>query len=377
MSSDKVPFIKSIRFKITLLYSLITFVVSALAVLSLNISINNYFVSTFHDYEPKGPNGFMAKLNEEKRELLNEARLIDIREIQQRSINSLFPLAIFSFLVGYVLSGSFTRPLIKMQKKIDKLTDQDLGLQLDDRGEDEIAMLSYSFNKMSLRLKDAFDTQIRFVQDASHEIKTPLAIIQANLEDSLDSKKITDEDALEGISNAVQGVKRLSVLTESLLDISNQAELNLQEIDLTKVIKEQIKTLEKKAKKQKVSLKFDYEDEVLIQADKNALAQMIFNIIENAIKYSNKENSSKSFVEVSIEKTENIKLVIKDNGIGIPEDKLMRVFERFYQVDEARCFDNEGSGLGLSIVKSIVDKHYWNLELESSEDGSQFTITFN
>jgi len=189
---DKIPFTKSIRFKFTLVYSLITFFFSAMVVFSLNYSINNYFNENNAYGGGRKPLHMMNRplLTEKERDFLQETRRVDVREIQKRSLQSLIPLALFSFIIGYVLSGNITKSLISMQQKIDKLTDQDLGLQLNIKGEDEIARLGQSFDKMSLRLKSSFDDQTRFIQDASHELKTPLAIMQANLEDLLDSKNI-------------------------------------------------------------------------------------------------------------------------------------------------------------------------------------------
>jgi len=377
MLSDKIPFTKSIRFKWTLIYSLITFFFSAFVVFSLNYSINSYF----RNRDSFGRNSVSShmqqkqRLTDEQRNLLQEARLVDLREIQHQSLNSLIPLALFSFVIGYVLSGNITKPLISMQRRIDKLTDQDLGLQLNIPGDDEIAKLGKSFDQMSLRLKDSFDSQTRFIQDASHELKTPLAIIQSNLEELIDSKTVKNEDALESINTAVVGVKRMNLLTESLLDLSNSTKFDIKKVDINKIISEQIKQLEVVAQKAKVKIKFKNKSNQFVDADETALTQMIFNLLDNAIKYSSEKRDSK--IEISIESNrKQVELIVKDNGIGIPKKKQSKIFDRFYQVDASRNSKKNGLGLGLSIVKSIVDKHRWQISVESSIKGSTFVVKF-
>lgn len=385
MSSDKqvknnqltrLPFYKSIRFKFTILYSTITFVVSALFILGLNLAVNRYFTQqTQHMMQNPRPRYSAMVIDSAELSYFEELRMQDIDNMQRASLIALLPIATGSFLLGYILSGTFTKPLDKLRKKVSSMTDETLGLQVKVESDDEIGLLAKTFNEMSLRLKDAFDIQSRFVQDATHELKTPLAIIQANAQDALDNTTATKMELNESLNAVVKGIKRMARLTDALLDLTRPFKLTFKKTNLSTLIKDQVELLRPFAKDKKVKIKTKLDKDVFAKIDSMYLGQAIFNLLDNAVKYSALNEKKKPEVTILLtQEKRNVRIDVVDNGIGIPKDKLNHIFDRFYRVDKGRSRKAGGFGLGLSIVKRIIDKHNGEITVESDNTGSTFSI---
>lgn len=208
--------------------------------------------------------------------------------------------------------------------------------------------------------------QKRFISDAAHEIKTPLTIMKTNLEVTLRDKKLKTQDAKEALSSAITEIDKLNLFINKLLKKSRYQSgkngLIKEKFSLTELIRKIETELYPLAKAKGISMKSKL-DEVDINADKNMMSEMLTNLIENAIKYSN----SKGKVDISLKNSAKFaKIQIKDNGIGIAKDDLQHIFEPFYRADKSRSkTEREGFGLGLSIVKDIVDKHHGTIKIES------------
>ena len=366
--NKKLNFFKTIRFKLTLLYSLIVFVFCGLLVLGLNLYIDKYFNS-----EPNfertpdmvminrfpGPNVLIHfnQLQEEEQAVVKAIRANDLAQIRAISIYALIPIALLSFALGYILSGRFLDPIHKLKNNIDKLTRTDLGKKIPVEIEDEVGGLIMSFNELSERLKNSFEVQERFVQDASHEIKTPLTIIQTNLDTVVDDPNATKDELNDSIANALKGVKELRKLTDYLLDLTVNQEVTLKETDLGKFVDEQIGSISQLAKSSDLNIETNIKDEkskgILIEADDMFLGRAVFNLLENAIKYKDVSlKKGESFVSIDIKKDlKNAFLTIKDNGVGIPEAHQKKIFDRFFRVDKSRNKKTGGFGLGLAISK--------------------------
>ena len=218
-----------------------------------------------------------------------------------------------------------------------------------------------------------------FVANVSHELKTPLTTIKSYTETLLDgamNDKILAGQFLNVVNNETD---RMTRLVQDLLQLSNldykQAKWNEQEMDLGEVVKNVVLKLEVSAKNkmQELNYKAPRED-IRIYGDKDKIEQVISNILSNAIKYTAHEGK----IDVEIEKYRSTgKIIISDNGIGIPDDDLARIFERFYRVDKARAREMGGTGLGLSIAKEIVEAHRGKIEIFNKKDrcGTSVVIT--
>ena len=381
-------FFQTIRFKLTLLYSVIVFFVCGGLVLALNIFMNSYLQADpmttrpimmliQRTINPDLPDDFNSlQINE--RDRIRIIRLNDLKEIQELSITSLFPLAIVSFIIGFIVSGRFLKPIDDLKHNIDNLTRTDLGRKIPVKVEDEVGGLIMSFNELSVRLKESFDTQERFVQDASHELKTPLTIIQTNLDTILDDPTSTKEELQSAITKSLNGVKSLKLLTNYLLDLTISQQKFNEKLNLTDLLKVELEKLQKVAVLNKVSLKFDLPNkEVFVLGQEIPLARAIDNVIENAIKYRDKDlTETKSIVEIklNIEKQKVI-LKIHDNGIGIKEEHIEKIFDRFYRVEKSRNKATGGFGLGLAISKKVILEHKGEISVDSKKNDTTFTIS--
>lgn len=382
----------TIRFRMTFIYSGLLFIFSALIVLVLNFYMAAYLpdqppAPRAQDYpsieEISGPipDDILLKYEEDLQrredERVRASRMEDIDQFLEISIISLFPMAILSFMVGYYVSKQFLRPLHELDMKIKKIKVDGLGTEIDKETDDEIGNLIDSFNDMSKRLDYAFKTQEEFVQDAAHELKTPLSVITINLDSILDDKNATKEELHTAISNTLNSIAKINSLTESLLHLSLPSHQGESKEDIKEIIEEQIELLKPFAKKENTNIIFSYpEEELLIKCDRMNLGRAVFNLIENAIKYSQKSNEDhKSKVDISLSsKKKFIKIKITDNGEGIPKEHQERIFDRFYRIDKSRNRKYGGFGLGLPIVKKIAEDHDGKISLKSKPGKTVMTI---
>jgi signal transduction histidine kinase len=377
----------TIRFKLTLLYSVIVFLVCGTLNLALNIYLNSYLqadpifhgpiqIQTSQQSNPQFPNDFDS-LQIEERTRIQEIRMNDLKQIQNLSILAMLPIAVISFLIGYIMSGRFLKPIDDLRRNIDTLSHTDLGQEIPVDVEDEVGKLVKSFNELSSRLKESFDSQERFVQDASHEIKTPLTIIQTNLDTILDDKNATTTELQQAMSKALLGVKSLKNLTNYLLDLTVSQQVPFSTINLSKLLETEKNKLSDVAKLNGVALQLKLlPKDIFIQAQQISLGQAISNIIDNAIKYRDQElPSGESKVNISLTKVKRSAVIeIWDNGIGIQDDSVNKVFDRFYRVDKSRNKKTGGFGLGLSITKKVIQEHRGKISVRSKKNNTVFTI---
>jgi signal transduction histidine kinase len=287
------------------------------------------------------------------------------------------PLLLLSFGGGYVIAGFMLRPLEKLNEEIKKkeANTLDKEIQFEDNG-DEISELIKSFNRMSSRLGKSFESQKQFVENASHELKTPLSVIQANLDTVLDDKKIKEKELKELINNSKRQVRVMDELTEDLLllsMISSDVKIEKESIDIAELIKDTVKDLEKSSKDMNINIKVEKIDKVVMKGNKVLLSRAFSNIIENAIKYS-----KGSVINITGKKLKGVfKIVVEDDGVGIPGNKRDQIFERFNRLDRGRSRREGGSGLGLSIARDIVKVHDGLLYVDPKySKGARFVFEF-
>jgi len=379
----KVKFINSIRFKLTITNSAIILLFTLAIVLIFNVYNLYYFrndpeLASTHNEKTVLIEGrrfqLFTDLTQLDRERIKEVRLQDLRQIQIVSILSTIPITFASFFIGYFIAGRFLRPIDDLREQFDELKANKLGKKIPKEFDDEIGKLIDSFNDMSIRLEKSFSEQIQFVQDASHELKTPLAIIYTNLEVILDCEDATKKEYKEAITYALSGISRINDLTEDLLALTKPCVDKQKKVDIAQIVKEQIKSLETYAKEKNVELSFNSPSgKFVARLNKSSFGRAIFNLIENGIKYSRSAKNPK--VEINLSKNKNSNVIkIIDNGTGIPKAELKNIFQRFYRIDKSRSRKEGGFGLGLAITKKIVEENGGKISVVSKKGKTVFNI---
>lgn len=280
---------------------------------------------------------------------------------------------VFSALISMVFSRRMQR--ILQSFPIIRAGDYSHKIQLS--GYDELAVLAGEFDKLTDKLADAEDSRRRFVSDASHELKTPLASIkllaETILQNDLDAE--TAHEFVEDISNEAE---RLNRMTQKLLQLSKVDSIvedeNREVITLGYIIERVNRMLRPVAAERGISIHSTVDLSCSVLATEDDIYQIIFNLVENAIKY-NRDNGT---VNVSARfSDDDIVLIVEDTGVGVPEDAREHIFERFFRVDKARSREAGGAGLGLAIVHDMVERNYGSIRYEPGEHcGSRFILTF-
>ncbi len=241
---------------------------------------------------------------------------------------------------------------------------------------DEIGELTDSFNEMILRLQEGTEAMERFNSDISHELRTPLTIIEGELELCL--KKDRDiEYYKRGIKSALQETKKLEELVKNILLLSRYTKQNIKETfvpcQIEAILMNAIDSCERKIADKKIDLKIEKLEPMNVSANQFLITSIFANLLENAIKYTpNGKN-----ITISLFRDEKVHFVIKDEGIGIPKEKLSKITQRFYRVDDSRNKKIKGFGLGLSIVQNSIKLHNGTLKIDSEEGkGTQIEVIF-
>lgn len=227
-------------------------------------------------------------------------------------------------------------------------------------------------------IKEAWDRQQEFVSDASHELRTPLTIIQSRIEMLLQSPRATVQDKVQDISTSLQETRRLSKLVTNLLTLArtdaNQVELEMEPILLNELLRSVTEQFDELASFQEKQLLLEMDHQPMtILGDKGRLHQLLVIFLDNALKFTDPGGEIRVTCH---QESHSVFLKIKDNGMGIKEEDIKKIFDRFFQGDKART-DREGTGLGLSIAKWIVEKHKGKLSVESQVGhGTTFTMMF-
>ena len=254
------------------------------------------------------------------------------------------------------------KPLERFSHKIGTITERNLNERIEETPCSELRGLAKSFNTMLSRLEESFERQKRFFTDASHELRTPTAVIKSVCDVTL-SRKRSAAEYEEALLKIKRATEKLSELITRVLEVSRLeskvSSLKFEDVELYSLTTDVIRLLEPSATDNGITINLDGE-RVTIRADRERLSEAIKNIVDNAIKY----NRTGGRVDVSVRSADGRAVItVRDTGIGIPQDKVGRIFERFYRVEESRGVS--GTGLGLSIVKTIIDAHRGSIEVES------------
>jgi heavy metal sensor kinase len=290
------------------------------------------------------------------------------------------PLAIlFAGVGGYLLARRSLSPVVVMSAQASRIGAENLFERLQVQNpRDELGQLAGSFNELFDRLNHSFERQRRFVADASHELRTPVAILCGEAEVTLAQEKRTEQEYRESLQILREEANRLKHIVEDLFTLTRadagQYPLQPRDFYLEELVGECVHSARTLALAKKISLHFEEAPESPIHADESLLRRMILNLLDNAIKYT----PDGGRVTVVCRRTaDEYVLSIADTGGGIPVDLQPRIFERFFRVDKARSRaenDGGGAGLGLSISRWIAEAHQGRLELTCSDSGgSTFT----
>lgn len=277
-----------------------------------------------------------------------------------KSVSYLIMIALFIliFILSYYFSGIITHPFKKLLIIINKITDGNLDEKIDIKGNYEIEEIGTAFNHMTDKLEQIDENRRHFVANVSHELKTPLSSVKVLAESLLmqpDAPKELYKEFFEDIS---QEIERETSIIDDLLTLvtldKKENELNVSETNLNILVESIMKRLKPLADIKGVEMVFESYREVIAEVDKTKIALAITNLIENAIKY-NKEYGS---IMVKLNSDyKNAQLIVQDTGVGIPEDSVNKVFQRFYRVDKTRSRETGGTGLGLSITHQAILMH--------------------
>ena len=285
--------------------------------------------------------------------------------------NSLIISAVLALLGGvatYFISGHALRPIREFSDKIEKVQAQNLAdSRIEENQVKELNQLSVSYNRMLERLSDAFEIQRQFTANAAHELRTPLALMQVQLDlYHSNSHPDNDADTVQMIKMVTEQNDRLNKMVKTLLDMSELQTVGRDdEIILDALVDEVLEDLEPLAEGKNIRLIGKCKDITMVGSD-ILIYRLVYNLVENAIKY----NHSGGQVTVTADRKENhVYLSVEDTGAGIPEELKERVFEPFFRVDKSRSRELGGVGLGLALVREIVRVHDGSIVVKSNPSG--------
>ncbi len=294
--------------------------------------------------------------------------------------NSLIISAVLALLGGvatYFISGHALRPIREFSDKIEKVQAQNLAdSRIEENQVKELNQLSVSYNRMLERLSAAFEIQRQFTANAAHELRTPLALMQVQL-DLYHSNRHPDNDAdtVQMIKMVTEQNDRLNKMVKTLLDMSELQTVGRDdEIILDALVDEVLEDLEPLAEGKNIRLIGKCKDITMVGSD-ILIYRLVYNLVENAIKY----NHSGGQVTVTADRKEkHVYLSVEDTGAGIPEELKERVFEPFFRVDKSRSRELGGVGLGLALVREIVRVHDGSITVKSNPSGGTiFEVVLN
>ncbi|MEG0830187.1 MAG: HAMP domain-containing sensor histidine kinase [Anaerovoracaceae bacterium] len=289
-----------------------------------------------------------------------------------------FPfLIILCALGGYFITNRAFAPVRQITQSAENIgTGKDLNGRINlGEGKDEIYILANTFDGMFDRLQASFDKEKQFTSDASHELRTPTSVIISQCEYALENSTSLDETK-EALNTVLNQAQKMSALIGQLLTLARadqgKTKLQIEAFNFSELVDMVADQLEESANAKNISIEKDIKPDLLIRGDQTMLMRMLLNLMENGIKYGKTGGNLTVFLD---QNEKGIIGFVRDDGIGIGKEQLPKIWERFYQVDTARASISGGIGLGLSLVKYIVEAHNGQVSVESVLDkGTTFTF---
>ncbi len=307
---------------------------------------------------------------------LDKAQGALIQSLRQNILSITFALELVIILFSVMFAGAFSSRLRRIMASMRIIREGDYSHKVAMGGHDELTVLGEEFNDLTERLQTSEQKRRQFVSDASHELKTPLASIKL-LSDSILQNDMDSDTIREFVGDIGTEAERLNRMSQKLLSltrIESREDGQCEIIYMAPTIRRVVRMLDAIAQKNDIKITLDLENDCQIRILDDDLYQIAFNLVENGIKY----NTPGGTLLIRIHQTENCGvLTVQDSGVGIPPDAIDHVFERFYRVDKARSRKSGGSGLGLSIVRNMVERNGGSIRVESSVGiGSAFIVSF-
>ena len=285
-------------------------------------------------------------------------------------------LALLGGVVTYFISGHALRPIREFSDKIEEVQAQNLSdSRIEENNVKELNQLGISYNKMLERLSDAFEIQRQFTANAAHELRTPLALMQVQLDlYNSASHPGNDADTLQTIKMVTEQNDKLNRMAKTLLDMSELQTVGRDDkIILDAIVEEVLADLEPLAVEKNIKLIGKCEDATMIGSD-ILIYRLVYNLVENAIKYNHPLGQ---VTVTAYQRNKHVYLSVEDTGSGIPKELRERVFEPFFRVDKSRSRELGGVGLGLALVREIVRVHDGSICIKSGKTGGTiFEVTF-
>ena len=285
-------------------------------------------------------------------------------------------LALLGGVVTYFISGHALRPIREFSDKIEEVQAQNLSdSRIEENNVKELNQLGISYNKMLERLSEAFEIQRQFTANAAHELRTPLALMQVQLDlYNSASHPGNDADTLQTIKMVTEQNDKLNRMVKTLLDMSELQTVGRDDkIILDAIVEEVLADLEPLAVEKNIKLIGKCEDATMIGSD-ILIYRMLYNLVENAIKYNHPLGQ---VTVTAYQRNKHVYLSVEDTGRGIPKKLRERVFEPFFRVDKSRSRELGGVGLGLALVREIVRVHDGSICIKSGKTGGTiFEVTF-
>ena len=285
-------------------------------------------------------------------------------------------LALLGGVVTYFISGHALRPIREFSDKIEEVQAQNLSdSRIEENNVKELNQLGISYNKMLERLSEAFEIQRQFTANAAHELRTPLALMQVQLDlYNSASHPGNDADTLQTIKMVTEQNDKLNRMVKTLLDMSELQTVGRDDkIILDAIVEEVLADLEPLAVEKNIKLIGKCEDATMIGSD-ILIYRLVYNLVENAIKYNHPLGQ---VTVTAYQRNKHVYLSVEDTGSGIPKELRERVFEPFFRVDKSRSRELGGVGLGLALVREIVRVHDGSICIKSGKTGGTiFEVTF-
>lgn len=285
-------------------------------------------------------------------------------------------LSVFILAVALAISLALQRRIRNLITAIGEVSEGHYEHRAPIQGKDEISLIAHEFNELSGRLEETESRRRQFVSDASHELRTPLASIKLLTDSILQNRGMSMEDVQDFLNDISQEILRLTRITDRLINLTRldvQLHGEFVPVNVSYIVHRAARMLRPLSEHYRVRLVCETEESCLVLAEDDGIYQVVFNLMENALKYNHPDGTVRALTYV---RDGLVYCIVDDTGIGIPEGDLEHIFERFYRVDKARSRQTGGTGLGLSIVRDTVEHYGGKVWAENRESGgARFTFT--
>ena len=299
-----------------------------------------------------------------------------IRELEQKGILIIGIIVVLAIFLGYILSTVLVKPFARVTKAIEDLTDGYQNEEISVPDYTETALITDAFNKMLSRMKTLDESRQEFVSNVSHELKTPLTSMKVLADSLVGQQGVPEELYQEFMSDITAEIDRENKIITDLLSLvkmdKKAADVNITHMDINQLLEDILKRLRPIADRRNIDLILDCFRPVDADVDEVKFTLAVSNLVENGIKY----NVDDGWVRVSLDADHKyFYITVADSGMGIPEDSIERIFERFYRVDKSHSKEIGGTGLGLAITKSSIAMHHGTIKVFSKEgEGTTFSV---